>query len=104
MYSHKHNLKIDYLIFFCYIEACEIIETESPELEVEDMEMVDQVLELNETGLEQALVTQAHLLEETDINNVLNTIQVDEFSDLFTGMLIITIEVCVCVCGKVWYT
>lgn len=64
---------------------CEIIETESPELEVEDMQMVDQVLELNETGLEQALVTQAHLLEETDINNVLNTIQVDEFSDLFTG-------------------
>lgn len=51
------------------------------------MHMVDQVLELNETGLEQALVTQAHLLEETDINNVLNTIQVDEFSDLFTGML-----------------
>lgn len=55
------------------------------------MQMVDQVLELNETGLEQALVTQAHLLEETDINNVLNTIQVDEFSDLFTGMYSIKI-------------
>lgn len=66
-------------------EVCEIIETESTELEVEDMQMVDQVLQLNETGLEQALATQAHLLEETDINNVLNTIQVDEFSDLFTG-------------------
>ncbi|XP_018572151.1 INO80 complex subunit D isoform X2 [Anoplophora glabripennis] len=61
----------------------EIIE-ESPELEVEDMHMVDQVLGLNENGLEQALVTQAHLLEETDINTVLSTIQVDEFSDFFT--------------------
>lgn len=49
--------------------------------------MVDQVLALNENGLEQALVTQAHLLEETDINNVLSTIQVDEFNDFFTGEL-----------------
>ncbi|CAG9820359.1 unnamed protein product [Phaedon cochleariae] len=56
----------------------------SPELEVEDMQMVEQVLSLNENGLEQALVTQAHLLEETDINTVLSTIQVDEFSDFFT--------------------
>lgn len=51
------------------------------------MQMVDQVLGLNENGLEQALVTQAHLLEETDIHNVLSTIQDDEFSDLFTGKL-----------------
>ncbi|KAJ8928209.1 hypothetical protein NQ314_019272 [Rhamnusium bicolor] len=65
-------------------EVSEIIEEESPELEVEDMQMVDQVLGLNENGLEQALVTQAHLLEETDINTVLSTIQVDEFSDFFT--------------------
>ncbi|KAL1514052.1 hypothetical protein ABEB36_003377 [Hypothenemus hampei] len=57
--------------------------TDSPELE-EDLHMVDQVLELNENGLEQALVNQAHLLEETDITNVLSTIQVDEFSDFFT--------------------
>lgn len=50
------------------------------------MHIVDQVLDLNESdGLEQALVTQAHLLEETDINTVLSTIQVDEFSDFFTG-------------------
>nr|XP_023029589.1 INO80 complex subunit D [Leptinotarsa decemlineata] len=62
----------------------EIIEAGSPELEVEDMQMVDQVLGLNENGLEQALVTQAHLLEETDISTVLSTIQVDEFSDFFT--------------------
>ncbi|CAG9820360.1 unnamed protein product [Phaedon cochleariae] len=61
-----------------------MIEAESPELEVEDMQMVEQVLSLNENGLEQALVTQAHLLEETDINTVLSTIQVDEFSDFFT--------------------
>ncbi|KAJ8962596.1 hypothetical protein NQ318_000989 [Aromia moschata] len=64
-------------------EVNEIIE-ESPELEVEDMHMVDQVLGLNENGLEQALATQAHLLEETDISTVLSTIQVDEFSDFFT--------------------
>ncbi|KAG5872676.1 hypothetical protein JTB14_012952 [Gonioctena quinquepunctata] len=61
----------------------EMIEVESSELEVEDMQMVDQVLGLNENGLEQALVTQAHLLEETDISTVLSTIQVDEFSDFF---------------------
>ncbi|KAJ8924407.1 hypothetical protein NQ315_007203 [Exocentrus adspersus] len=65
-------------------EIGEVIEEESPELEVEDMQMVDQVLSLNENGLEQAFVTQAHLLEETDINTVLSTIQVDEFSDFFT--------------------
>ncbi|XP_050305697.1 uncharacterized protein LOC126742888 isoform X2 [Anthonomus grandis grandis] len=55
----------------------------SPVLE-EDLHIVDQVLALNENGLEQALVSQAHLLEETDISNVLSTIQVDEFSDFFT--------------------
>ncbi|XP_066143671.1 INO80 complex subunit D-like [Euwallacea fornicatus] len=54
---------------------------ESPVLE--DLQMVDQVLALNENGLEQALATQAHLLEESDITNVLSTIQVDEFSDFF---------------------
>lgn len=47
--------------------------------------MVDQVLALNENGLEQALANQAHLLEETDITNVLSTIHVDEFSDFFAG-------------------
>lgn len=51
----------------------------------EDLQMVDHVLELNENGLEQALVNQAHLLEESDITNVLSTIQVDEFSDFFAG-------------------
>ncbi|KAJ8978968.1 hypothetical protein NQ317_001440 [Molorchus minor] len=65
-------------------EVGEIIEEESPVLEVEDIHMVEQVLGLKENGLEQALVTQAHLLEETDINTVLSTIQVDEFSDFFT--------------------
>lgn len=74
------------LLVISLLEVGEIIE-ESPELEVEDMHMVDQVLGLNENGLEQALVTQAHLLEETDINTVLSTIQVDEFSDFFTGRL-----------------
>lgn len=51
------------------------------------MHMVDQVLGLNESdALEQVLETQAsHLLEETDISTVLSTIQVDEFSDFFTG-------------------
>ncbi|KAH1007415.1 INO80 complex subunit D [Dendroctonus ponderosae] len=58
------------------------IET-TPSPELEDLHMVDQVLALNENGLEQALVSQAHLLEETDITNVLSTIQVDEFSDFF---------------------
>ncbi|XP_030763401.1 INO80 complex subunit D [Sitophilus oryzae] len=53
------------------------------ELEVEDLQ-IDQVLELNDNGLEQALVSQAHLLEESDISNVLSTIQVDEFSDFFS--------------------
>lgn len=53
--------------------------------------MVEQVLAMQEPDLElvsvdQALVTQdAHLLEESDITNVLNTIQADEFSDFFTG-------------------
>lgn len=61
----------------------EIEPTPTPELE--DLHMVDQVLALNENGLEQALVSQAHLLEETDITNVLSTIQVDEFSDFFAG-------------------
>lgn len=61
----------------------EVDPNNSPELE-EDLQMVDQVLALNENGLEQALVNQAHLLEETDITNVLSTIQVDEFSDFFT--------------------
>lgn len=61
----------------------EIIETESPEL-VENMEIVDQVLDLNEAGLEQELGVQAsHILEETDISNVLNTIHGDEFNDFF---------------------
>lgn len=61
---------------------------QSPEVVEEDMQIVDQVLGLNESdGLDQALVTQAHLLEETDINTVLSTIQVDEFSDFFTGKL-----------------
>jgi INO80 complex subunit D len=63
----------------------EIVHEDSPELE-EDMHMVDHVLGLNESDtLEQVLETQAsHLLEETDINTVLSTIQVDEFSDFFT--------------------
>jgi INO80 complex subunit D len=61
------------------------VHEDSPELE-EDMHMVDHVLGLNESDtLEQVLETQAsHLLEETDINTVLSTIQVDEFSDFFT--------------------
>lgn len=56
-------------------------------------DMVEQVLAmqvepdgLELVSVEQALVTQAsHLLEETDINTVLSTIQADEFNDLFTG-------------------
>ncbi|XP_060534917.1 INO80 complex subunit D [Cylas formicarius] len=59
----------------------EMVQADSPELE-EDLQ-IDHVLALNENGLEQALVTQGHLLEETDISNVLSTIQVDEFSDFF---------------------
>lgn len=62
---------------------------EEPEL-AEDM--VEQVLSMQEPDglelvtVEQALVTQAsNLLEESDINNVLSTIQPDEFNDLFTG-------------------
>lgn len=58
--------------------------------------MVDQVLGLNENGLEQALVTQAQLLEETDISTVLSTIQVDEFSDLFAGILFTSIRYIYC--------
>lgn len=50
-------------------------------MEVEDIQIVDQVLDLNGSGLP----TQPHLLEENDISNVLNTIQVDEFTDFFTG-------------------
>lgn len=57
-------------------------------------DMVEQVLAMQEepdglelVAVEQALVTQAtHLLEETDINTVLSTIQADEFNDLFTGI------------------
>lgn len=55
--------------------------------------MVEHVLALQEPDLElvsvdQALVQQAtHLLEESDITNVLNTIQGDEFNDFFTGKL-----------------
>lgn len=68
--------------------AEEIVE-ETPVL-AEDM--VEEVLSMQEPDglelvtVEQALVTQAsHLLEESDINNVLSTIQADEFNDLFTG-------------------
>nr|CAH7737230.1 unnamed protein product [Callosobruchus chinensis] len=64
-------------------EATEVIETDSPELE--DIQIVDQVLGLNENGLEHPLETQTQLLEETDINTVLSTIQVDEFTDFFSG-------------------
>lgn len=54
---------------------------------------MEQVLAMQEepdglelVSVEHALVTQAsHLLEETDINTVLSTIQADEFNDLFTG-------------------
>ncbi|CAH1127456.1 unnamed protein product [Ceutorhynchus assimilis] len=56
---------------------------EAPVVLEEDLQMVDQVLALNENGLEQALANQAHLLEETDLTNVFSTIQVDEFSDFF---------------------
>ncbi|CAG9863622.1 unnamed protein product [Phyllotreta striolata] len=55
------------------------ITADSSNLEVEDIQIVDQVLDLNGSGLQ----TQQHLLEENDISNVLNTIQVDEFSDFF---------------------
>lgn len=62
---------------------------ETPDLE-EDM--VEHVLALQEpdglelVSVEQALVTQAtNLLEESEINNVLSTIQADEFNDFFTG-------------------
>lgn len=58
----------------------DLTEADSPTLEVEDIQMVDQVLGLNGGSLQ----TQPHLLEENDINNVLNTIQVDEFTDFFT--------------------
>lgn len=61
---------------------------ETPDLE-EDM--VEHVLALQEpdglelVSVEQALVTQAtNLLEESEINNVLSTIQADEFNDFFT--------------------
>ncbi|KAF2892467.1 hypothetical protein ILUMI_13686 [Ignelater luminosus] len=54
-------------------------------------DMVEQVLALQEpdglelVSVEQALVTQAsNLLEESEINNVLSTIQADEFNDFFT--------------------
>lgn len=77
---------MDYLYIFVLI--VEMVE-EEPEL-AEDM--VEQVLSMQEPDglelvtVEQALVTQAsHLLEESDINNVLSTIQPDEFNDLFTG-------------------
>lgn len=56
------------------------ITADSSNLEVEDIQIVDQVLDLNGSGLP----TQPHLLEENDISNVLNTIQVDEFTDFFT--------------------
>lgn len=56
-------------------------------------QMVDEVLVLPEpddtlelVSVEQALVTQAStLLEESEINNVLSTIQADEFNDFFMG-------------------
>lgn len=61
--------------------------------------MVEQVLALQEpdglelVSVEQALVTQAsNLLEESEINNVLSTIQADEFNDFFTGMTTISIS------------
>ncbi|KAF7265543.1 zf-C3Hc3H domain-containing lethal (3) L1231 isoform X2 [Rhynchophorus ferrugineus] len=54
---------------------------DSPEIE-EDLQ-IDQDLELNVNGLEQALVNPERLLEESDISNMLSTIQVDEFSDFF---------------------
>lgn len=70
------------------ILTAELVE-EEPEL-AEDM--VEQVLSMQEPDglelvtVEHALVTQAsHLLEESDLNNVLSTIQADEFNDLFTG-------------------
>lgn len=53
--------------------------------------MVEQVLALQEPdglelAVEQALVTQAStLLEESEINTVLSTIQAGEFDDFFTG-------------------
>lgn len=52
---------------------------------IEEELQIDQVLGLNESGLEQALDSQEHLLEETDISTVLSTIQVDEFNDFFAG-------------------
>ncbi|CAG9826428.1 unnamed protein product [Diabrotica balteata] len=58
----------------------DITEADSSNLEVEDIQIVDQVLGLNGSTLQ----TQPHLLEENDINNVLNTIEVDEFDDFFT--------------------
>ncbi|XP_056636357.1 INO80 complex subunit D [Diorhabda sublineata] len=58
----------------------DLTEADSSTLEVEDIQMIDQVLGLNGGNLQ----TQPHLLEENDINNVLNTIQVDEFNDFFT--------------------
>lgn len=74
-----------------FFTAVEIVEEDSNVELVEDM--VEQVLamqvepdSLELVSVEQALVTQAsHLLEETDINTVLSTIQADEFNDLFTG-------------------
>lgn len=76
------------------IESSEIsdeILTDVPD-DSEDLgeDMVEQVLALEEeplelTNVDQVLVTQAtHLLEETDITNVLSTIQVEEFNDFFT--------------------
>jgi len=65
--------------------------TEVPE-DTEELgeDMVEQVLALQPDALElanvdQVLVTQAtHLLEESDITNVLSTIQAEEFNDFFT--------------------
>lgn len=86
-------------IFLCYLtgnfylnnKCLFLVVEEEPEELAEDM--VEQVLNMQEepdslelVAVEQALVTQAsHLLEESDINTVLSTIQADEFNDLFTG-------------------
>lgn len=72
------------------IEHSQIRDIATDHSPILEEEMVEQVLSLQEPDLElvnvdQALAHQAtHLLEESDITNVLSTIQADEFSDFFT--------------------